>query len=81
MILTNTIDMLENMMKQIDKHRQEDPDSEPDHPEGESPAERVKWAIAVVEEESVLVQELLADLRESLTAVCLLEVFLCVWVS
>jgi len=67
-ILTNTITMLENMMKQIDKYKQEDPDSEPDHPEGESPAERVKWAIAVVEEESILVHELLADLRQSLTA-------------
>jgi hypothetical protein len=60
-------------MKQIDKYRQEDPDSKPDHPEGESPAERVKWAIAVVEEESILIQELLADLRQSLTAVRLLE--------
>jgi len=67
-ILTNTITMLENLLKQIEKYEQEDPDAKPDNPEGESTTDRVKWAMAIVKEESILIQELLADLRQSLTA-------------
>jgi hypothetical protein len=42
----------------------------PDNPEGESAIDRVNWAIGVVQGESLINQELLADLRQSLTAVC-----------
>jgi hypothetical protein len=53
----------------IERMEKEDP-KEPDKPDSETATYRVNWAINIVRQESLLNQEILADLRQSLTAVC-----------
>lgn len=68
-ILANTLALLENVKRNVESMEKEDT-MQPDNPEGESAIDRVNWAIALVRQESLINQEVLTDLRQSLTAVC-----------
>jgi len=69
-ILANKLVLLEDLKSHIERMEKEDP-KQPDNPKGEPAIDRVNWAIFLVRQESLLNQEILADLRQSLTAVCL----------
>jgi len=67
MILANKLMMLGNLKTYIERVDCDDT-AAPNNPEGEASIDRVNWAIELVHEESLINQELLADLRQSLTA-------------
>lgn len=68
-IYAKKLEMLGQLKKKLVNEGPKQPEDSQNNPDGETASARIDWAIACVSEDSTTNQELLADLRESLTAV------------